>query len=270
MTLLDRLKEKNDKKYISFWGLISHMIRVDEARDDETYVSDENYTSIAEALLRLKIYEKARYFIHDSSNFCYKQIDDFEINEAEMFLRALLPSNSKKLTPTEVVSIQRRFENYFWLKESIEHILPKDYLDFNNLKFSHELKHRLLSAKLSPYEEGIIDLQLEAEQSIDDEEIIYLQRENQLLKERIADLEAKQGYLDSNNKYFSIEMKLCHETWNHLYSGNINSRLSHREQVAKYLKNLTDFNVNVKALARIQTITKPKLKLANPILNKDV
>lgn len=257
MTLLESLKENNDRKYISFWGLISHMLSVNDERDDENHVIDETYSSIAEILLRLKIHEKVRYFIYDYDNFSFEQIDEFEINKAKIFLKALLPSNRKKLTPTEVVSIQRDFKNYFWLKESVEHILPNGYLDFTNPKFSHESKHRLLSEEIPNYEKMIMNLQLKTEQSTD-EEIIHLQQKNQLLQEKIDELEAKQGYLDRNNEHFSVEMKVCHDTWNHCYNNEKLSNLSNSKQVEKYLSTYPDFEVGNNAAKRIATVINPK------------
>lgn len=92
--------------------------------------------------------------------------------------------------------------------------------------------------------------------------------ENKKLK---ADLEIyktsepaeKQGYLDPNNKYFSIEMKLSHDTWNELYKNGKKSSLAHGQLATNYLKNYPHFTVNAKAISRIKTITNPKRSLAN-------
>lgn len=247
MTLLERLKEKNDKKYISFWGLISHMIDLDESRDDESYVSKENYISLAEALLRLKIHEKIRYFIYDPENFIFEQIEEPEANQAKIYLNALLPSSGKKLTPTEVTTIQRKFKNYFWLKESVEQILPDGVVNFINPNFFHTGEHQHLDVKLS---------------SINNEELIDLQQQNQSLRERISELEAKQGYLDRSNEYFSIEMKLCHDTWNNCYNNGKVLGSSNSKRVEKYLSTYPDFKVGSNAAERIGTIVNPKKTLA--------
>lgn len=79
-----------------------------------------------------------------------------------------------------------------------------------------------------------------------------------------------QGYLDPNNKFFSIEMKLCHDTWNYLYKDDNNSHLAHGKQVANYLENHADLTVNTKAINRIKTITNPKRTLASGDTDDDI
>lgn len=105
--------------------------------------------------------------------------------------------------------------------------------------------------------------------------ISKLQNENEQIK---AALEAKhtcepveqQGYLDPNNKCFSIEMKLCHDTWNYLYENGNNSHLAHSKQVSNYLESYADLTVNTKAIERITTITNPKAMLAGTTTNTDI
>lgn len=89
------------------------------------------------------------------------------------------------------------------------------------------------------------------------------------LKEQTK-LAENQGYLDPNNKFFSIEMKLCHDTWNKLYKNDNDSHLHHTEQAFNYLKNHPDLTVNNKAIDRITTITNPKAKLAGTTAKKDM
>lgn len=79
-----------------------------------------------------------------------------------------------------------------------------------------------------------------------------------------------QSYLDPNNKFFSIEMKLCHDIWNELYKYGNNSYLPHGKQVANYLNSYSDFTVNAKAIERITTITNPKVMLARTTTKKDM
>lgn len=79
-----------------------------------------------------------------------------------------------------------------------------------------------------------------------------------------------QNYLDPDNKFFSIEMKLCHDTWNYLYLNGNSSSLPHGQQATIYLKNYPDFKVNNKAIERIKTITNPKTMLANTTVNQDI
>lgn len=79
-----------------------------------------------------------------------------------------------------------------------------------------------------------------------------------------------QGYLDPSNSFFSIEMKLCHDTWTHLYENGNNSRLPHTTQAINYLESYPDFNVNTKAISRIKTVTNPKRSLAKGETNEDI
>lgn len=103
-------------------------------------------------------------------------------------------------------------------------------------------------------------------QSSDVQEYIRkLEDENKELKAKLEN----QAYLNPNNKFFSIEMKLCHDTWNELYKDGNSLHLAHTTQVANYLKNYTDFTVNTKAIERISTITNPKHKLAGTTAKKD-
>ena len=252
MALLDKLKEQNDENYISFWGLISNMINVDEERDDENYSSNETYITLAEALLRLKLHERIHYFMYDSDNFIFEQIDNPEVDQAKIFLNMLHQSNCVKLLPTEVIAIQSKFKNYFWLKKSLEQVLPKDTVNFTDPRFSHTGHQRL---NLDEYYSNNND--------IDEEKLIELQQQNQRLKERVCELEAGQGYLDLSNEHFSIEMKLCHDAWNHIYKKENNSHLPHGKQVSTYLKSHPNLPVNAKAIDRIKTVTNPKRTLAS-------
>ena len=105
--------------------------------------------------------------------------------------------------------------------------------------------------------------------------INHLKAENDKLKAELAKSKMcqpaeNQGYLDPNNKFFSIEMKLCHDTWNELYKNGNTSRLGHTTQAANYLKNRPDFTISNKAIERIATITNPKAKLAGTTAKKDI
>ena len=104
--------------------------------------------------------------------------------------------------------------------------------------------------------------------------IDHLKAENDKLKAKLAKSKMcepaeNQGYLDPNNKFFSIEMKLCHDTWKALYKNGNSSRLGHTTQAANYLKNHPDVTVNNKAIERIATITNPKAKLAGTTAKKN-
>lgn len=78
-----------------------------------------------------------------------------------------------------------------------------------------------------------------------------------------------QSYLDPSNKFFSIEMKLCHDTWNHLYKNGVKPRLAHTREVKNYLESYPDLEVNSKAIKRIATITNPKAVLAKSDPDKE-
>ncbi len=96
-----------------------------------------------------------------------------------------------------------------------------------------------------------------------------LLQENKELRAEIEQLKNKQlnpnspqyGYLDSNNKYFAIEMKIAHEVWNNLYLKDNHSPLPHGRQVKNYLKE--KYKATDKAIGRITTITNPKDKLSS-------
>ena len=105
--------------------------------------------------------------------------------------------------------------------------------------------------------------------------INHLKAENDKLKAELAKSKMcepveNQGYLDPNNKFFSIEMKLCHDTWNYLYKDGNNSHLAHGKQVANYLENHADLTVSTKAINRIKTITNPKRTLASGDADDDI
>ncbi len=80
--------------------------------------------------------------------------------------------------------------------------------------------------------QAIADEKKESQLIVDQKHIEMLIAENNKLKAKLEN----QGYLDPNNKFFSIEMKLCHDTWNELYKNSNNSRLGHTTQAANYLK----------------------------------
>ena len=87
-----------------------------------------------------------------------------------------------------------------------------------------------------------------------------IQAENENLKTKQFDdgfLES-QGYLNPDNKYFCMEMKLCHDTWSYLYENENTSYKNHSDQVTDYLNNETDCHVSKNAIDRISTVIKPK------------
>lgn len=117
---------------------------------------------------------------------------------------------------------------------------------------------------------GLINTDIEQQTIID-----HLKAENHKLRAELAKSKThepveNQGYLDPNNKFFSIEMKLCHDTWNELYKNGNNSHLAHTTQVENYLNNHADFTVTAKAIDRIVTITNPKAKLAGTTTKNDI
>jgi len=101
---------------------------------------------------------------------------------------------------------------------------------------------------------------------IAENEKLETERENNKTFEQVK----IQGYLDPSNSFFSVEMKLCHDTWTYLYENGNNSRLPHTTQAVNYLKNYPDFNVNAKAISRIKTVTNPKRSLAKGETNEDI
>ena len=111
---------------------------------------------------------------------------------------------------------------------------------------------------------------LEKQQSLMDDLITENEKLKTELESNTCEQVKIQGYLDPNNKFFSIEMKLCHDTWTHLYENGNNSRLPHTTQAVNYLESYSDFNVNTKAISRIKTVTNPKRSLAKGEANKDI
>ena len=77
----------------------------------------------------------------------------------------------------------------------------------------------------------------------------------------MSEVIARQGYLDRSNEYFSVEMKLCHDTWNHCYNNGEVSTKSNAEQVRNYLSTYPDFKVTSNVTKRVETVVNPKKKL---------
>ncbi|WP_198333199.1 hypothetical protein [Psychrobacter aquimaris] len=138
---------------------------------------------------------------------------------------------------------------------------------FKNYKNQDELKDLLRFD--SEQIKRLINTDIEQQTIID-----YLKAENdnlkaELAKSKMCEPAENQGYLDPDNRFFSIEMSLCHDTWNRLYKNGNNSHLPHGKQVANYLNSYPDFTVNAKAIERIITITNPKAVLAITTAKED-
>lgn len=80
-------------------------------------------------------------------------------------------------------------------------------------------------------------------------------------EKEISEAKARQGYLDPSNEYFSIEMKLCHDTWNHCYNNGKVSSIANLDKVKKYLSTYPDSKIGSNAVKRIATIVNPKKEL---------
>ena len=147
----------------------------------------------------------------------------------------------------------------------------ENHIFFSGLKH-HENQDKLKNLLRFDSEQikSLIDIDIEQQTIIN-----HLKAENDKLKADLAKSEIgqpaeDQGYLDPSNKFFSIEMKLCHDTWSELYKNGNTSRLGHTTQAANYLKNHPDFTVSNKAIKRIATITNPKAKLAGTTTKNDI
>ena len=139
---------------------------------------------------------------------------------------------------------------------------------FTNYKAQDELKNLLRFD--SEQIKRLINTDIEQQTIID-----HLKTENDKLKAEISQSKMcepaeNQGYLDPDNRYFSIEMRLCHDTWNELYNSGNDSRLAHGQLAVNYLKNHPDFPVSNKAIERIKTVTNPKTMLANTTAKDDI
>ena len=147
----------------------------------------------------------------------------------------------------------------------------ENHIFFSGLKhYKSQDKLKNLLRFESAQIKSLIDIDIEQQTIIN-----HLKAENdklkaELLKNNTCEPVENHGFLDPNNKFFSIEMKLCHDTWNELYKNGNNSHLPHTKQAVNYLKNHPDFTVNTKAIERITTITNPKAKLAGTTAKKDV
>lgn len=144
------------------------------------------------------------------------------------------------------------------LKDTI--IIDRDRIYISIEELSKVLELDPSAYELSPDTSNIADSDNNIIKSITqlEEEIKNLKAELEEANKVIRN----QSYLDPASKFFSIEMKLCHDTWNYLYKDGIKPRLPHSKEVRRYLESYPDFEVNTKAITRIATITNPKAVLA--------
>lgn len=176
------------------------------------------------------------------------------------------------LIDPQMLKIHELLEGYY-LDKMLFNPIPYDenHIFFSGFKnYKEQDKLRGLLRFDSEQIKSLIDIDTEQQTIIN-----HLKAENEKLRAEIAKSETyepveNQGYLDLNNKYFSIEMKLCHDTWNELYKNGNNSHLAHTTQVENYLNNHADFTVTAKAIDRIVTITNPKAKLAGTTTKNDI
>lgn len=171
-----------------------------------------------------------------------------------------------------MLNIHELLEEYY-LDKIPTNPIPYDenYVFFDGFDFfKDQNKLRGLLRFDSEQVKGLINFDVE-KQNITSQ----LKIENEKLRADISKLKAcepveSQGYLDPNNRFFSIEMKLCHDTWNELYRNGNKSSLPHGQLASNYLKNYPDFTVNTKAIERITTITNPKARLAGTTAKEDL
>lgn len=169
-----------------------------------------------------------------------------------------------------MLKMHELFSEYYLDKLAFDPIpYDENHVFFSGLKHSQqdELKDSLRFD--SEQIKSLCNIDIE-QQSV----IKHLTTENERLKSELAKLKGlipieEQGYLDPANKFFSIEMKLCHDTWNYLYKNGVKPRLAHTREVKKYLEDYPDFEVNSKAIKRIATITNPKAVLAKSDSDKE-
>lgn len=169
------------------------------------------------------------------------------------------------LIDPHMLKIHELLEDYYLDKMPFNPIpYDENHIFFSGFKnYEEQDKLRELLRFDSDQIKSLINIDIEQQTIIN-----HLKAENDKLKAELAKSKMcepveNQGYLDPNNKFFSIEMKLCHDTWNELYRSGNNSHLAHTTQVENYLKSYDDFTVNTKAIERIATITNPKAKLAS-------
>lgn len=185
-------------------------------------------------------------------------------SRSSMFLEGH-PFHYEVIICPNMLKIHKLFEGYHLDKMPFNPIpYDENHIFFSGLKH-HENQDELKNLLRFDSEQikSLIDIDIEQQTIIN-----HLKAENDKLKAELAKSKMcepveNQGYLDPNNKFFSIEMKLCHDTWNELYRSGNNSHLAHTTQVENYLKSYDGFTVNTKAIERIATITNPKAKLAS-------
>jgi hypothetical protein len=173
-----------------------------------------------------------------------------------------------------MLKIHELLEDYHLDKMPFDPIpYDENHIFFSGFKnYKEQDKLRGLLRFDSDQIKSLIDIDIDIEQQTI---INHLKAENDKLKAELAKSKMcepveNQGYLDPNNKFFSIEMKLCHDTWNYLYKDGNNSHLAHGKQVANYLENHADLTVSTKAINRIKTITNPKRTLASGDADDDI
>ena len=182
------------------------------------------------------------------------------------------PFHNEVIIFPNMLKIHELLESYHLDKMPFNPIpYDENHIFFSGLKH-HENQDKLKNLLRFDSEQikSLINIDTEQQTIIN-----HLKTENDKLKAELAKIKMcepaeNQGYLDPNNKFFSIEMKLCHDTWNELYKNGSTSRLGHTTQAANYLKKHPDFTVNNKAIERIATITNPKTKLAGTTAKKDI
>lgn len=230
----------------------------------------ETYLYLTEARLRLETVDtdgNSKYdFTYVQLKGIFKRVNDHSIfSEGSVFDDGLL------IDP-HMLKIHELLEEYR-LDKMLFNPIPYDenHIFFSGFKsYKEQEKLRELLRFDSGQIKSLINIDTQQQTIIN-----HLKTENDNLKAELDKIKMRepaedQGYLDPNNKFFSIEMKLCHDTWNNLYKDGNTSRLGHTTQAANYLKNRPDFTVSNKAIERIATITNPKAKLAGTTAKKDI
>jgi len=257
-----------DSNYISIRGFLYFI----------AYKKSLSIVEVVEWLLSKNYHQTINTYEKDKENGAYKTSEDLYTVNNHVLKKILDLGLIKFLEDTEREEEKYISELYYKIdalnRSSVLRELNLNFYQANDFGYTHNLDDTVTSFSDESIVETTslfgkqainIDEAIEGwKESIENSKVIISDLKDKIEQQenKMVEMVTKQGYLDPNNKFFSIEMKLCHDTWNELYKNGNNSRVGHTTQVENYLKSYDDFTVNTKAIKRIATITNPKAKLA--------
>lgn len=265
----ERHKEKMSRQFISFYDSVLYLgeprqealeFIINNLCNDQTHLKLEYGEPYLISVKRYQDYEdESHYFTTDyiekhliecvNSGFIDESSPIYNLGFAKKSYIEMLVSYGLPITEEERINTQSpdlAFDDEYF--EVDYHTFEMIVADRDDLRTRLEKQQALIDNLITENEK--LKIELESNNTCEQVKI--------------------QGYLDPNNSFFSIEMKLCHDTWTYLYENGNNSCLPHTTQAVNYLKSYPDFNVNAKAISRIKTVTNPKRSLAKGEANEDI